>query len=277
MTVSAESFKTGMRSCPFAVFKVYITVLRSVVFLLVITSIITTPTRAYEANANLLVQKQLITKEQEFFTNFHLKTEFDAALNISYGNGLVCAFNNQTQKTLPVLKRRENARDFESLDVCAKAALRAEKTYQIKEGLLQTIASVESGRWDKATQKRISWPWAVQVNGKGHYYGSKDEAVAAVKALIAEGINNIDVGCMQINLKYHGDAFSSVEEAFEPEKNVAYSARFLKNLYQHNGHSWQKTAMQYHSKNHARGAIYKSKLEQHFAAYIAEFDYQTLF
>jgi hypothetical protein len=51
----------------------------------------------------------------------------------------------------------------------------------------------------------------------------------------------------------------------------------LKNLYQHNGHSWQKTAMQYHSKNHARGAIYKSKLEQHFAAYIAEFDYQTLF
>ena len=179
-------------------------VLRSIAFLLVMIYFITTPTRAYEANANLIVQKQLIIKEQEFFTNIHLKSAPMSALERFKTSRLVCAFNNQTQMTLPVLKRHRTVRDTESLDVCAKATIQAEKTYQIKEGLLQTIASVESGRWDHKLNRRVSWPWAVQVNGKGHYYNSKAEAVAAVKALMAQGIDNIDVGCMQINLKYHG-------------------------------------------------------------------------
>ena len=252
-------------------------VLRSIVFLLVIISVITTPTRAYEANANLIVQQQLITKEQEFFTNIHLKSAPMSAWDSFKTSRLVCAFNNQTQMTLPVLSRRRVMRDTANLDVCAKAVIEAEKKYQIKEGLLQTIASVESGRWDDKLKRRVSWPWAMQVNGKGYYYNTKEEAVSAVKALMAQGIDNIDVGCMQINLKYHGKAFSSIENAFEPAQNVAYSARFLRDLYQHNGHSWQKTAMQYHSKNYARGLQYKSKLEQHYAVYVAEDDYQTLF
>lgn len=251
--------------------------LRSVVFLLVIISVITTPTRAYEANANLIVQQQLITKEQEFFTNIHLKSKQMSAWDDFKTKRLVCAFNNQTQMTLPALSRRRVVHDTDNMDVCTKAAIEAEKMYQIKEGLLQTIASVESGRWDSKLNRRVSWPWAMQVNGKGYYYSTKEEAVLAVKALMAEGIDNIDVGCMQINLKYHGKAFKSVEDAFEPTQNVAYSAQFLRNLYKHNGHSWQKTAMQYHSKNYARGVAYMDKLEQHYAVYVAEYDYQTLF
>ena len=260
--------------------------LRSIVFLLVITSLITTPTKAYEANANLIVQKQqLIKNEQELKTNIHTKKNIDfslSRLSAQYRRSravqdMVCAFNNQSQMTPQALLRRRTMRDVRAQDVCYQAVIKAEKKYQVKEGLLQTIASVESGRWDSKVQQRVSWPWAVQVNGKGYYYSSKEEAVAAVKELMAEGVTNIDVGCMQINLKYHGAAFRNIEEAFDPEKNVSYSAQFLRKLYLSNGHNWSKTAMQYHSKNVARGLIYRDKLEQHYSVYVATDGYQTLF
>ena len=221
--------------------------LKSVIFMLVALFVLTTPTRAYEAynisNLIILHQQQLLT----------VKPIKDEVASVHSKSAL------------------------KTDDVCANAALRAENDYQIKPELLQTIAMVESGRWDKKLHRRVAWPWTIQSNGRGYYYQTKAEAVAAVKALQAKGIQNIDVGCMQINLKYHGKAFNSVEEALDPNKNVAYGARFLRKLYQSNGHNWQKTAMQYHSKNHTKGINYKNRLEKHYAAYINSTAQQSLF
>lgn len=204
--------------------------LKSILFLLVLISFITTPTRAYEAynfsTADLM-------KEQQ---------ELEAA-------------------------RKQQPQVFE---LCQIAVDKAEKNYQIKSNLLQTIASVESGRWNAQAGKRVAWPWTVHANGKGRYYKSKAEAVAAVKNLQQKGITNIDVGCMQINLKYHGKAFANLDEAFDPEKNVAYSAKFLRNLYKRNKQNWTKTAMHYHSRNLRRGTNYKNRLEKHYAQYVRE-------
>lgn len=218
--------------------------------------LLTTPTRAYEAynNSNLFVLRkfelELKQKEEQELKNLLLLTDEGA-------------------KQTPVIDKT---------DVCGVALFKAEKDNQIKPNLLQTIALVESGRFDKKLGHRVAWPWTVHANGKGHYYNTKDEAVAAVKALQAQGITNIDVGCMQINLKYHGQAFNSVEEAMDPEKNVAYSAKFLLSLYAKNGHNWQKTAMQYHSKNYQKGIRYKFRLEKQYAQYINSYDTnQTLF
>lgn len=66
-----------------------------------------------------------------------------------------------------------------------------------------------------------------QRSGKGRYFATKEEAVRAVKKLQAQGVKSIDVGCMQINLAYHGDAFDSIEDALDPETNVTYGAKFL--------------------------------------------------
>ena len=217
--------------------------LKSIVFLLVTICLITTPTRAYEAYNN--------TDLHNLQTNARKQELSNLSLNSS------------------------NAE--ERNDICSLAVARAEKQYNIKPELLQTIASVESGKWDKRYGRRIAWPWTIQVNGKGYYYKTKQEAVDAIKALRAEGINNIDVGCMQINMKYHGKAFKSIEDALDPVKNAAYSAKFLYNLYQRNGHNWQKTAMQYHSKNHSKGMIYMSRLEKHYAEHINPRANQTLF
>lgn len=204
--------------------------LKSILFLLVLISFITTPTRAYEAynfsTADLM-------KEQQ---------ELEAA-------------------------RKQQPQVFE---LCQIAVDKAEKNYQIKSNLLQTIASVESGRWNAQAGKRVAWPWTVHANGKGRYYKSKAEAIAAVKDMQQKGITNIDVGCMQINLKYHGKAFANLEEAFDPEKNVAYSAQFLRKLYKRNKQNWTKTAMHYHSRNLRRGTNYKNRLEKHYAQYVRD-------
>ena len=104
-------------------------------------------------------------------------------------------------------------------DLCSLAAARMEEKYGIKTHLLQTISSVETGRWDYNKEKFVSWPWTINANGKGKHFDTKDEAIAEVKRLQADGVKSIDVGCMQISLKYHADAFESIEQAFEPETN----------------------------------------------------------
>lgn len=197
---------------------------------MVLISFITTPTRAYEAYNFSTAD---LIKEQQ---------ELEAAK-----------------------KRRPQV-----FELCQIAVDKAEKNYQIKSNLLQTIASVESGRWNAQAGRRVAWPWTVHANGKGKYYNSKEEAIAAVKNLQQKGITNIDVGCMQINLKYHGDAFANLEEAFDPEKNVAYSAKFLRQLYKRNKQNWTKTAMQYHSRNLRKGTNYKNRLEKHYAQFVRE-------
>ena len=93
-----------------------------------------------------------------------------------------------------------------------------------------------------------AWPWTINVRGKGHYYKTKEAAVAAAKAFRKRGIKSFDVGCMQINMKFHGHEFASLEEAFDPQTNVEYAARFLKRLYDRR-QDWMKAATDYHSKN----------------------------
>lgn len=170
------------------------------------------------------------------------------------------------QQELEAVKKQQP----QVFELCQIAVDKAEKNYQIKSNLLQTIASVESGRWNAQAGKRVAWPWTVHANGKGRYYKSKVEAIAAVKDMQQRGITNIDVGCMQINLKYHGEAFANLDEAFDPEKNVAYSAKFLRKLYKRNKQNWTKTAMHYHSRNLRRGTNYKNRLEKHYAQYVRE-------
>lgn len=153
---------------------------------------------------------------------------------------------------------------YHSTDVCLQATQTMEKKYHIKQHLLTTIASIESGRWNEATQQKVAWPWTINAQGKGYFFDSKAEAVKKVKALQAQGISSIDVGCMQVNLLYHGQEFSSIEEAFEPTKNVEYAAKFLTDLYESNNHDWLKAAMTYHSSVPEKANIYRQKIVKAF-------------
>ncbi len=220
--------------------------LKSIIFLLVLISFITTPTRAYEAYNNIGALLALEASEQQ------IKNQ-----SIDIKSTLTASINSDSSSSDLV----------ETHNLCSIAIKDVQESHNIKENLLQTIASVESGKYISSIKARLPWPWTVHANGKGKYYKTKQEAITAVKQLQASGYTNIDVGCMQINLKYHGSSFKNLEEAFDPKKNVTYSATFLQKLYKKTN-DWKKTAMQYHSKNTRRGINYKNRLERHYAEFI---------
>ncbi|WP_142847604.1 transglycosylase SLT domain-containing protein [Telmatospirillum sp. J64-1] len=143
--------------------------------------------------------------------------------------------------------------------LCAEQTAKHERLNGIPKHLLDAISIVESGRWDSERRASIAWPWTVMAEGKGRFLPTKEAAIAEVRALKAKGVRNIDVGCMQINLHYHPDAFDNLEEAFDPAHNVAYAARFLKNLHASTGH-WPTAASYYHSQTPELAARYREKL-----------------
>ncbi len=150
----------------------------------------------------------------------------------------------------------------DDVEVCTIAAQQFEKKYQIKKHLLSTITNVESGRWNQQKQRNTAWPWTVNAQGRGRYFETKQQAIAEVKRLQASGVKSIDVGCMQINLAYHPNAFEDLEEAFNPYKNMEYGAKFLKKLYKQKNNDWNKAATAYHSSRPAKAQKYAQKLSK---------------
>src|SRR5499426_259552 len=114
--------------------------------------------------------------------------------------------------------------------MCAKATNRIERQEGIPRQLLRAISKAESGRYHEGKQIVMAWPWTVMAEGRGRYLDTKEAAIAEVEGLRARGVKNIDVGCMQVNLYYHPDAFSDLNQAFDPVANVAYAASYLKAL-----------------------------------------------
>jgi hypothetical protein len=99
------------------------------------------------------------------------------------------------------------------------------------------------------------------AEGQGRYLPTKEAAIQEVRELQARGIGNIDVGCMQVNLYYHPDAFFSLEQAFDPASNVAYAGRFLRSLFEDSG-AWDEAAGRYHSATPELKDPYRDKVVQ---------------
>ena len=142
--------------------------------------------------------------------------------------------------------------------LCRAAIAQAERAGGVPDRLMQSIGVIESGRRDE-TGAMAAYPWTINAAGVGSYYASKAEAVAAVLAMRAQGIRSIDVGCMQVNLMHHADAFASLDEAFDPAANALYAARFLQKLLAQTG-SWPAATAGYHSLTPDIGAEYARKV-----------------
>jgi hypothetical protein len=109
---------------------------------------------------------------------------------------------------------------------CLAAIVEAERKSDAKDHILLALGFTEAGRAMPDGLFTV-WPWTVNVEGEGRYFGSKAAAVEHVRAALARGARSIDVGCLQVNLRWHPKAFEDLETAFEPAANVAYAARHL--------------------------------------------------
>jgi hypothetical protein len=143
--------------------------------------------------------------------------------------------------------------------LCGDAIAEAEQARDLPPHLLAAIARTESGRWHRERSESLAWPWTVMAEGEGRFLPSKAAAIETVRALQARGVRNIDVGCMQVNLLYHPDAFDSLDAAFDPAINVAYAADFLTGL-RAEARSWTRAVGQYHTREAIRGNGYRAKV-----------------
>jgi hypothetical protein len=143
--------------------------------------------------------------------------------------------------------------------LCQQAIQTASQAHGMPPGLMAAIAQVESGRHDPVSGALHPWPWTVDAEGQGAFYDTKEQAIGAVRALMARGVRSIDVGCMQINLLHHPTAFNSLEQAFDPTANADYAARFLLELHGQTN-TWPAAAAMYHSATPDIGAAYAQKV-----------------
>lgn len=143
-------------------------------------------------------------------------------------------------------------------NTCRQAAYALEDIHHTPRGLIAAITLTETGR--RGPQGKLeAWPWTINAEGRGYHFTSKREAIRAVRRLMAEGKRSIDIGCMQVNLRFHPRAFTSLEEAFDPEANIAYAISFLKDLHR-KSRSWDMAVGNYHSYSPALNQRYFKKV-----------------
>ena len=134
-----------------------------------------------------------------------------------------------------------------------------ETRMKMPKDTLYSISLQETGKAHSDKKVKIAWPWTVNVEGRGYYFDTKREAVIFVRDQMRAGKESIDVGCMQVNLKHHPDAFKSLDHAFDPRTNIAYGAKFLLSKYEQLG-SWSKAIAHYHSATPHLGEKYKDSV-----------------
>lgn len=129
--------------------------------------------------------------------------------------------------------------------ICDSAATLVSRESGVPLDVLRAISLTETGR--KSKTGLAPWPWTVNMEGIGKWFEDVTAAQTYVNRHYARGARSFDVGCFQINYKWHGQAFSSIEEMFDPIQNARYAARFLSELHSEFG-DWSRAAGAYHSR-----------------------------
>ena len=134
--------------------------------------------------------------------------------------------------------------DIRNQTICLAAIMDAQTQYDIPNNILLAIGLQEAGR--QMGDTLTVWPWTANSHGTGAFFETQAELITWVEAQQARGKSSIDVGCMQVNQRWHGTAFSSLDHATDPAAKVDYAASFLVQLFNETGDWWQ-AAGRYHS------------------------------
>lgn len=142
--------------------------------------------------------------------------------------------------------------------ICDQAALQAAREFGVPENVLLAITRTETARYGSP------WPWTVNMEGDGHWFETRSAALSFAEQRHAGGSTSFDIGCFQINFRWHGEHFPSISAMFEPLDNARYAARFLTDLYGELG-TWDAAVGAYHSRTERYAARYIRIYHGHLA------------
>lgn len=147
---------------------------------------------------------------------------------------------------------RESAR-------CEAAIVAGARDSGVPQEVLHAISLTETGRNQGGSLR--PWPWAINREGKGHWFGTREEALDFARSSLAAGRTSFDVGCFQINYRWHGHNFTSLEAMFDPVTGARYAGRFLSDLFAETG-DWSRAAGSYHSRTPHFANIYRARFDR---------------
>ena len=182
-----------------------------------------------------------------YLFNFHIKKYYFYIISLILLNLTLC-FNYSLGWSA----------DLTNKPNCENIANRVEREVNLPSHLLSSISRVEAGR-KLSTGEVKGWPWSINHAGKGLYFDTKAGALKYLKNAVANGSRNIDVGCMQLNYRWHKGAFNSLEDMFDPVKNVNYAAKFVKELFDRH-QNWEDVIKHYHSNKKKFNVPYYRKV-----------------
>jgi hypothetical protein len=143
--------------------------------------------------------------------------------------------------------------------LCDAAIVAGARRGGVPVEVLHAVALTETGQHRDGAFR--AWPWAINREGKGYWFQTRDEAIAFARKSLAEGRTSFDVGCVQINYRWHGHAFPSLEDMFDPQWTATYAAQFLRTLHDERG-DWSAAAGAYHSLSPQFATPYRARFDK---------------
>lgn len=153
--------------------------------------------------------------------------------------------------------------DASPAEECYRSARFAAHEVGVPANVLIAVAKTETGRTKNGVTQ--PWPWAINVRGRGDWLASESELLEASLKQLSLGETLFDLGCFQINYRWHGSNFASIDEMISPRGNALYAAKFLKSLFREFG-NWTDAVGAYHSRTEELATIYKEKFAEHYQA-----------
>ncbi len=136
--------------------------------------------------------------------------------------------------------------------------------YDLPPEVLYAVALTESARQVDSSGNVRPWPWTLNVQGRGHFFDSRQEAEAALQQHFDQGRRSIDIGLMQVNWRYHRQRLGSPQLALDPYHNLRVAAEILRDCHQSRNDWWAAVGC-YHAPNSPqRAARYRARVRAHW-------------
>lgn len=113
-----------------------------------------------------------------------------------------------------------------AIDLSGTIFDKAAKAYNLDPLLVYSVALAESAS-GRGNGSISPWPWTLRVPGLPFYAKSEDQAKAKLAEFQQQYGRAIDVGFMQVSIRWNGHRVSSPADLLDPETNVMVGAEVL--------------------------------------------------
>lgn len=126
---------------------------------------------------------------------------------------------------------------------------------EIAPELLYAVALCESAFNPTSTREVGPFPWVLRTPTKPIYAKNRTEAEALLSALLKK-TRSVDVGMMQINVRWHGHRVDDPLQLLDPVTNLRVGASILNELFHRYPNDAIRALGKYHSSSEERSRRY---------------------